>query len=179
MSIGSKIKTLRSLQNVTLEELSKRTGLSVSFHSQLERERVSPSISSLQKIAEALSTTAGHFFDKEENQSLVIVKKAGIKKITVKEKEIFFQRLASGFFGLRIMPLLLSLEIGAKLTEDLFHARGDIFGMIIVGTLELLCEKENLILEEGDSIYCNRSQVPQQITNIGNIQAQLIWIIFL
>ncbi len=181
MEIGVRIKALRSLQNITLEELSNKTGLSVSFHSQLERDKVSPSINSLQKIAEALNTTIGHFFETEENQGMVVVKKSTFKKICIKENEIFCEPLASGILITNMISHLLYLEIGAKLTEDLFFIknRGEAFGFLIRGTLELICEKEKFIFEEGDSIYCNRSHCPQEITNIGNIKAKLFWIIFL
>ena len=47
---------------MTLRKLAKRTGFSPSFLSQLENGQVSPSISSMEKIAEALGTTFVDFF---------------------------------------------------------------------------------------------------------------------
>ena len=67
MKIGGKIKDLRTRQKTTLKELAKRTGLTASFLSQLERDLVLPSVSSLEKLAQALNTNVGYFFeDKEE-----------------------------------------------------------------------------------------------------------------
>ena len=50
---------------MTLEKLAQSTGLTISFLSQVERDVVSPSVASLQKIARALGTTVGALFEEE------------------------------------------------------------------------------------------------------------------
>ncbi len=50
MKIGQRINDLRLRQKLTLKELSKKTGLTASFLSQVERALASPSVSSLEKI---------------------------------------------------------------------------------------------------------------------------------
>jgi DNA-binding NtrC family response regulator len=54
--IGDTIRTLRKDKELTLKQMSRRTGLSISLLSQIERAESSPSISSLYKIALALDT---------------------------------------------------------------------------------------------------------------------------
>ena len=46
--IGGKIKLIRKSYNITLKELSNRTGLSVSFLSNIERNTASPTLEHLQ-----------------------------------------------------------------------------------------------------------------------------------
>jgi DNA-binding NtrC family response regulator len=53
-SIGNVIREARRTQDLTLKQLARRTGLSVSLLSQIERAESSASISSLYKIASAL-----------------------------------------------------------------------------------------------------------------------------
>ena len=53
-SIGQVIRDKRTEQDLTLKQLARRTGLSVSLLSQIERAESSASISSLYKIASAL-----------------------------------------------------------------------------------------------------------------------------
>jgi len=53
-SIGNTIRGLRKERGLTLKQLSRRTGLSVSLLSQIERAESSASVSSLHKIARAL-----------------------------------------------------------------------------------------------------------------------------
>ena len=60
--IGETIRTLRKEKELTLKQMSRRTGLSISLLSQIERAESSPSISSLYKIAMALETKIQDLF---------------------------------------------------------------------------------------------------------------------
>ena len=60
---GSVIRRMRKSQNLILSDLGEKTGLSISFISQIERGIINPSIISLRKIALALGTTLILFFE--------------------------------------------------------------------------------------------------------------------
>jgi DNA-binding NtrC family response regulator len=60
--IGDTIRTIRKDKELTLKQMSRRTGLSISLLSQIERAESSPSISSLYKIAVALDTRIQELF---------------------------------------------------------------------------------------------------------------------
>jgi DNA-binding response OmpR family regulator len=61
-TIGRTIRELRKGQNLTLKQLSRRTRLSVSLLSQIERAEASASVSSLYKIATALDVRLTELF---------------------------------------------------------------------------------------------------------------------
>jgi DNA-binding response OmpR family regulator len=61
-AIGITIRDARKNQDLTLKQLARRTGLSVSLLSQIERAESSASISSLYKIASALRLTMPELF---------------------------------------------------------------------------------------------------------------------
>ena len=61
-AIGQSIRDARKTQDLTLKQLSRRTGLSVSLLSQIERAESSASISSLYKIANALQMRMSELF---------------------------------------------------------------------------------------------------------------------
>ncbi|HMR10345.1 MAG TPA: response regulator [Polyangiaceae bacterium] len=60
--IGDTIRSMRKAKELTLKQMSRRTGLSISLLSQIERAESSPSISSLYKIAVALETKIQDLF---------------------------------------------------------------------------------------------------------------------
>lgn len=60
--IGDTIRGIRKDKELTLKQMSRRTGLSISLLSQIERAESSPSISSLYKIAIALDTRIQELF---------------------------------------------------------------------------------------------------------------------
>ncbi|MEM9192996.1 MAG: response regulator [Myxococcota bacterium] len=62
--IGETIRNLRKERSLTLKQMARRTGLSVSLLSQIERAESSASISSLYKIATALDVRIQDLFGK-------------------------------------------------------------------------------------------------------------------
>ncbi len=75
VAIGREIKALRLQQGITFAELSASTGLSISMLSKIENGNTSPSLTTLQALAHALSTPITSFFRRfEENRSAVHTK---------------------------------------------------------------------------------------------------------
>ena len=63
MSVGRKIRELRSESHITQRELSERTGLAVSYLSRVENGRLNPTLPTLTKITDALSVPLPALFD--------------------------------------------------------------------------------------------------------------------
>jgi transcriptional regulator with XRE-family HTH domain len=61
--IGPRIRLRRQKVGLSLRELARRTGLTASFLSLVEREKTSMSIGSLRRIAEALDVPILHFLE--------------------------------------------------------------------------------------------------------------------
>ena len=61
-SIGSKIKKLRNSRKLIQTNLAEKTGCSVGYISQLEKDTVNPAIAVLKKIAVALDVRLVDFF---------------------------------------------------------------------------------------------------------------------
>lgn len=178
MKIGYRIKNLRTYQRVTLKELAKKTGLTSSFLSQLERDLVSPSVSSLEKISSALNRKVGYFFEEAEHKGLVFIKKGTGGKAVDKERNVVSEALASGLLNIKMEPFIFTLRSGAELTKELIYPEGERFGMLLKGRIEISCNGEKMIFEEGDSVYCVYPAVPQKVINIDQTEAKLLWIMF-
>lgn len=63
ITIGRNIRNARKHRNLTLKQMSRRTGLSVSLLSQIERAESSASVSSLYKLSMALDCKMTDFFE--------------------------------------------------------------------------------------------------------------------
>ena len=68
MNLGLKIKEKRTLLMLTQEELANRCELTKGYISQLENNKVSPSIETLEIILEVLGTNFYYFFYETKNQ---------------------------------------------------------------------------------------------------------------
>jgi transcriptional regulator with XRE-family HTH domain len=70
-SIGERVKSLRIERGMTLVELGEQVNLSASYLSQIERDRLTPSLTTLMEIAEALDVEPRYFFDSGGDSPLV------------------------------------------------------------------------------------------------------------
>ncbi|KIC39009.1 MerR family transcriptional regulator [Ruegeria sp. ANG-R] len=76
-AIGREIKALRLQQGTTIAELSSLTGLSISMLSKIENGATSASLTTLQLLANALSTPITSFFRRYEETRNAVHTKAG------------------------------------------------------------------------------------------------------
>ena len=83
MKIGRNLKELRLQRNLSLEQLGKKVGLTRSFISQIEKDKNSPSISSLIKILSALNVKMADFFQSIEKTKGVVLKKGQMKCLSI------------------------------------------------------------------------------------------------
>ena len=60
--VGHRLQKVRSQKGISLSELSRLSGLTRSFLSQVEKGKVSPSVASLGRIASSLGITLGALF---------------------------------------------------------------------------------------------------------------------
>ena len=67
-SVGIRIKTLRQRRNLTLTEMAEAANLSPSHLSQSERDKATPSLSTLSNIAAALDVSLRDLFETEADQ---------------------------------------------------------------------------------------------------------------
>lgn len=69
----NKIRKYRKKLNLTIKDLAERTGLSIGYISQLERDEAEPSLSSLRKIAKEFDVPIYVLIEEEkENNGLTI-----------------------------------------------------------------------------------------------------------
>lgn len=72
-SLGTSLRYLREQNGISQRTLAERTDFSASFLSQIENGQCSPSISSMEKIVNALRATLGQFF-LSANQQVVNIR---------------------------------------------------------------------------------------------------------
>ncbi|MFC1698713.1 helix-turn-helix domain-containing protein [Candidatus Omnitrophota bacterium] len=178
MNIGQKIKNLRISQDLTLKVLAGKAGVTISFLSQLERGLTSPSISSLEKIAQALNLQVVNFFQDQEIKEIVFVRKGAGRKVKYKMRQILVEALASGFSDVNMQSQLFTLGAGANLTKDFIPAYGEKFATVIKGSAKLFFDDKEFAFKQGDSIYYTATQAQCKIVNIGSAKAEILLISF-
>ncbi|MEP5153461.1 XRE family transcriptional regulator [Planktotalea sp.] len=77
VAIGREVRAFRKQKEITVAELATKTGLSIGMLSKIENGNTSPSLSTLQTLANALSVPLTSFFRRFEEQRSAVHTKAG------------------------------------------------------------------------------------------------------
>ncbi|WP_170379885.1 MULTISPECIES: helix-turn-helix domain-containing protein [Ruegeria] len=77
VAIGREVRAFRKKQNTTVAELAQLTGLSIGMLSKIENGNTSPSLTTLQSLADALSVPLTSFFRQFEERREAVHTKAG------------------------------------------------------------------------------------------------------
>ncbi len=95
---GERIRALREMQKLTLKGVASSVGISQSLLSQIERNKVSPSIDTLIRIADALGVDMEHLFKDYRQQRTVFVLRKEHRSRLEKEGVVYEQlsRLIDG-----------------------------------------------------------------------------------
>ena len=149
--VCKKIKDLRNSKNLTLKDLSEKTGLSISFLSQVERGSSSLAITSLKKIADALETPINYFFESYENFSFM-VKHEEQKSYHIEGSKIEYINLSGKFSGKSLEPMFVTYKKG-YMKGDAFSHPGEEFYFVLEGAGIFTIGDEEFAVKVGDSIH--------------------------
>ncbi len=156
LNLGGKIRELRLRRGFTLKDVSQLTGFSTALLSQIENNVVSPPISTLWKIAEALGVKIGYFFQETPQESVdyTVVKKGKGKPTARRETypNLTFYSLAFGKLTRKMDPYLVVFDKDERGSTPISH-EGEEFLYILEGNLKLYLGDKVIELEPGDSVY--------------------------
>ncbi|WP_028400320.1 helix-turn-helix domain-containing protein [Ectobacillus panaciterrae] len=163
MNVGSTIREIRQRKGITIAQLCEGTGLSKGFMSQVENNKTSPSISTLDTIAAFLNVPLPYFL-LEKKDRLKVVRKDERKYSIHGKYENKIEHVAEQA-GLRIS--LIEIPVGfPKESKPNVH-EGEECHLVLRGTLEVQHGEDTEIVKEGDSFSWNAC-VPHLVRNIGD-----------
>jgi len=148
--ISEKIRNLRKEQDLTLKDLSLKTGLSVSFLSQVENGYSSLAITSLKKIAEALNVSMNYFFKTPEKHNF-LVKTQEEKVFKLEGSNSEFIRISGDFSGRKIESLIIIIP-PEQMHGNKSNHPGEEFVYVLEGALIVNLAEVDYLVKAGDSI---------------------------
>jgi transcriptional regulator with XRE-family HTH domain len=153
-NIGLRIRELRQQRGQTLEQVAAETGLSVSFISMLERDKVSISVDNLEKLANYFQVHMVHFFRSENASPVQITRREEIlKSLALTGKGPAAVTLLSNRPDARMEPLLVTIAPGKEEPHFREH-QADVLLYVLEGDAVLLSETgEEIELHQGDMAY--------------------------
>ena len=144
--IGEHIRRLRSKRHVSLRAFAAQTGFSPSFISQLENGQVSPSLGSMQKIAEALGVTLGEFFAAAASgaEETLVVRPPDRRRLDSTWTDVHLEALGSMTRSRRLEPVLAIFGAGGRSGKQVHSHSREEFAFVLKGHVTLtLGDEEN------------------------------------
>src|SRR5690606_1045267 len=162
------------MKGLSQRELAKRAGVTNSTISMIEKNSVSPSISSLKKVLGGIPMSLVEFFsiDFEQENSTQVVYRAS--ELTDLSSGAVTMKLVGKAHPSRALAFLdETYPPGADTGAEMLNHEGEEAGVLVEGQLELTVGSEIYILESGDSYYFE-SNKPHRFRNPFDKPARLI-----
>jgi quercetin dioxygenase-like cupin family protein/DNA-binding Xre family transcriptional regulator len=153
--IGEHIRRLRLKRHVSVRTFAAQTGFSPSFISQLENGLVSPSLGSLQKIAEALGVTLGDFFagtESTKSDERLVVKRSERRRLDSTWTDAHLESVGPTTRGRRLEPVVAIFGPGGQSGKHVHSQSREAFAFVLRGTVTLTLADEQNELSPGDSV---------------------------
>jgi len=177
MEIGTRIKKFRNVNGLTIKHLSDKVGVTPSYISQLENDKVNPSLGTLKKIANALNINMINFFERDRDDDNIIVRKEERIDFSFPSGKFRSQLLASNIATKVMEPIYTIIDPGGDSIEPYKHGtNGEEFGVVVKGKLLLDIDGIEHYLDEGDSFYFKSNRL-HRYSNPGNIATEVVWVI--
>ena len=176
--LGQQIRQLRKARNMTLADLAGRTGMSLSYLSQVERSISDPSVVALYEISRALDVNISWFFangDPGPDEEREFVVRAGRRRKVVFEGGAVDELISPHLNG-QLELLLSRFPPGSMSGKDSYTHNGDEGGLVIAGQLELWIGSRHFLLAKGDS-FTFPSSLPHRYGNPGETETVVVWAI--
>lgn len=168
------IRKIRKEKKLSLRQLAEKSGLSVSFLSNLENGRVNITLSSLKKIATALEVPVARLIADDSQEGVVIVKKEDRMNIVhhrSPQGTVIQQFLTrSPNFDMEIVVLQLP---AGTCSESYKSHPGQEFTYVLGGEVVLFLNENTYPLKSGDMAYYDAG-IPHKWANRSQGTAEIL-----
>lgn len=163
IKVGERIRLIRENKGIDIDDVASKTNLSRTVLKQIESDQISPPISTLIKIANALGVDLSMFFS-EQKEDVPIAVVRGNERIHSPRRMIKGNKITLGYTyeslahnkPIRHMePFLITFEPKAPEDVVMFSHEGEEFHFVMEGVLEFSSDDTTIVLYPGDSIYFN------------------------
>ena len=165
--IGENIRNWRLKKGLTLEATAEAASLTKSTLSKIENGKISPPISTVLRIGQALSVSLADFFSEPKSAPNFVLTRKGKGVPIVRDGSQFgyaYEALALDMPGKKAEPFMMTIKPSDK--SATFKHGGDEFMFILSGKMEFTVGDETVVLHAGDALYFN-PQFPHSARALG------------
>jgi transcriptional regulator with XRE-family HTH domain len=176
-SLGTRLRGLRTERDLTLEQLSAMAGVSKAMLSQIEQDKVNPTVAVMLKIATALDLGISDLVDTPHRSNIIRIIPASDDSYTfLATDDCTIRTLSPLNMEKNIEFYRLTLEHGAELTSEPHFPGTEEFVYVHKGRVRVTIGEQQADLTRGDSVHY-RGDVGHRIINVGRGRAEAYMIV--
>ncbi|MDT0603905.1 cupin domain-containing protein [Thalassotalea castellviae] len=164
MDVGARLKAVRLFNNLSQRELAKKAGVTNSTISMIEKNSVSPSISSLKKVLNGIPISLVDFFAEEESELTQQVIYSPDELIDIGSDDVHMHLVGKAFPNRQMTFLVETYPSEADTGTEMLENDAEEGGYILEGKIELTVGNEVFVLSKGDSYYFDNNK-PHRFRN--------------
>ncbi|MFB2584622.1 helix-turn-helix domain-containing protein [Herbiconiux liukaitaii] len=177
-AIGARLRTAREAQNLTLKALADAMGVTPSLLSQIENDKVQPSLNTLYHLALQLELSVDELLgiaSGRDTRRPGPVQRFEDNPVVELESGVRLELLAGGASGI-VEPLMVTYRPHSSTTSGALWSRhlGYDFGVLLEGELTLRLGFEEHVIRSGDSVHFDTTQ-PHVYVNDSTHTARGVW----
>jgi transcriptional regulator with XRE-family HTH domain len=178
MKVGNSLQRLRKEKNVTLDELSKKSGVALATLSRIENNKMTGTIDSHNRICKALGVSLADLYRELEDVSKTIesVTRENRTEHFVHAKKARYELLVTKTMDKKLMPLMMILQAGGTTQKEKNKVGVEKFIYVLKGAFSAHVGEQVFDLKHGDSLYFDAS-LPHHFENTSETEAEAVCVI--
>jgi transcriptional regulator with XRE-family HTH domain len=174
-SVGKSLRKIRARQGLSMRALAQISGLNINTLSLIENGRTSPSVSTLQQLAQSLQVPITDFFQTGLGIKNLVYQKQG-RRLQVSSKHSTMEDLAAGMPCFGVEPIIVTFEPNANSGYRPIVHTGREFVYCLEGQIVYTVDSEKFLLESGDSLIFE-AYLPHQCENIDATPSRILLVL--
>jgi transcriptional regulator with XRE-family HTH domain len=173
--VSQRLRQLRLENGLSIRALAEASGLSANTLSLIENGKISPSVSTLHRAANALGIPIMAFFEAPWLRKQVVLSRRS-ERAQARFEHGAVEDLSIGFASRALHSCVVTLEPHAGSGSDHIVHTGDEFVYCLQGRITYIVDGTPYILEPGDSLIFE-SHLPHRWQNEGDTLAQMLLVL--
>jgi transcriptional regulator with XRE-family HTH domain len=170
--VSDLLREARARQGLSVRALAARAGCSPSFISQVENGQASPSISSLERLVQALGLTLGDFF-RAARPPATVVRSHERAPLTTVWSQAQIEALSPGGAGHALESMMMVLAAGGQSGSHPYARGGEVFALVFEGDVLLTLGEAVHRLGRGDAATLP-AETPHRWENMSDDVARVV-----
>jgi len=170
ITFGQRIRKLREDHKMSVVDLAEKTGQPPEFIEQVESDSLTPSVSFLLQLSQALQIDPSHFLTEQEKIQIDGKRQESFVKRT---QNYSYRTLTPGAADKHLRSFMVSIEPREKHKMVEYKHPGEEFIFVYRGELELTLGSKVFHLKQGETMHFD-SETTHKLRNISDEKCELI-----